>query len=292
MTPTLQCHIRSAVRLALAEDLGSSDATTTALLPKPLPARARIIAKQPCTVAGIAVARAVLADVDARIRISRAVADGTAVSAGALLLEATGDGRSLLAGERVALNFLQRLSGIATLTARYCHAVRGYRARIVDTRKTSPGLRVLEKWAVRLGGGANHRFNLSDGILIKDNHLAMLKAGGVGIEEACRRAREQAPHGLRIIVETQTLGEVREALNGGADVILLDNMSLADVRAALASIKGRAVAEASGGITPEAARDLAAAGVDIISVGALTHSAPAIDLSLDLQPLRRRTAPS
>jgi nicotinate-nucleotide pyrophosphorylase (carboxylating) len=184
--------------------------------------------------------------------------------------------------ERVALNFIQRLSGIATLTARFCEAIKGYPTRILDTRKTTPGLRALEKWAVRLGGGFNHRHSLGDGILIKDNHIELLKSQDKSVTDACRLAREHGPHGLRIIVEAQSLAQVRDALKGHADVILLDNMSPSQVREAVAVIKGRALVEVSGGITLESAREMAAAGADYLSIGALTHSAPAANVSMDL----------
>jgi nicotinate-nucleotide pyrophosphorylase (carboxylating) len=204
------------------------------------------------------------------------------VESGTLVLEVSGDARSLLMAERVALNFLQRLSGIATFTASFANAIRDYRCRILDTRKTTPGLRVLEKWAVRLGGGFNHRQSLGDGILIKDNHVAVLRSHGIGIAPACRTARERGRHGLRIIIEVQTLEEAREALEGHADVVLLDNMSTHDIRRAVDMIKGRALIEVSGGITLKNVREMAAAGPDFISVGALTHSAPAANLSMDI----------
>jgi nicotinate-nucleotide pyrophosphorylase (carboxylating) len=182
----------------------------------------------------------------------------------------------------VALNFLQRLSGVATLTARFVEAVEGTRARIVDTRKTTPGLRLLEKYAVRVAGGFNHRFNLSDGILIKDNHLAALQALGAGLEAAIANARRNAPHGMRIQIEVETQVQARKAVAAGADALLLDNMSPAEVCRVADEFSGRVILEASGGITLETVRAAAESGVDIISVGALTHSAPAVDISLDL----------
>jgi nicotinate-nucleotide pyrophosphorylase (carboxylating) len=193
-----------------------------------------------------------------------------------------------LKAERVAVNFLQRLSGIATLTAQFCAAVRGYPAKILDTRKTTPGLRTLEKWAIRLGGGKNHRFSLGDGLLIKDNHLALLGSTGFNVAAACRLAHTAAPHGLRIEVEAKTIPEVKAALAGKADIILLDNMSPALVQKAVTLIKGRALVEVSGGITLQNVRDMAQAGADFISVGALTHSAPAANLSMDLSAQRGR----
>ncbi|WP_447972624.1 carboxylating nicotinate-nucleotide diphosphorylase [Nitrospira sp. Kam-Ns4a] len=285
-----RAQIRAVVRAAIEEDLAQGDVTTAALFPDPAPARGTIVARQALTLAGVAVAREVFAEVDPSLRIVRALRDGTLVRKGRAVLVVEGDGRSILMAERVALNFLQRLSGIATLTSRFRAAVRGYPTRILDTRKTTPGLRALEKWAVRLGGGTNHRQSLADGILIKDNHLALLRGRGLGLTAACRLARERGPHGLRVIVECQSLEEVRAALDGAADVILLDNLSPADVRAAVGLIKGRTLVEASGRITLETARELAAAGADLLSIGALTHSAPAADLSLDLVPLRHRAA--
>jgi nicotinate-nucleotide pyrophosphorylase (carboxylating) len=202
-------------------------------------------------------------------------------------MTAEGDGRSLLMAERIALNFLQRLSGIATLTRRFCRTVRGLPARILDTRKTTPGLRILEKWAVRLGGGHNHRVSLSDGLLIKDNHVTLWRAAGGSLTDACRRARAAGPHGLRIIIEAQTLDDVKQALQGKADVILLDNMAPALVRRAVEAIDGRALVEVSGGITLANAREMAQAGAHYLSIGALTHSAPAADLSMDIVSLQK-----
>jgi nicotinate-nucleotide pyrophosphorylase (carboxylating) len=288
--PTPQ-HLLAAARVAVTEDLALGDVTTAALIPAPYPARATIIAREEMTVAGIAVARQVFHEVDAAVRVVRAVKDGSRVKSNAAVLIVEGEGRSLLAAERAAVNFLQHLSGIATLTHRFCAAVKGYRAQIVDTRKTLPGLRALEKWAVALGGGRNHRQSLGDGILIKDNHLALLRARGIGPAEACRLARQRAPHGLRIIIEAQTLSQVREAVDGGAEVVLLDNMTAQQVREACDLIKGRALSEVSGGITLHNVAEMAAAGADLISIGALTHSAPAADLSMDiagLRPTRKR----
>lgn len=288
MMPPPREELLAAVRLALREDLALGDATCAALLPNPVPARAVITARQRMTLAGVAVAQAVFHEVDASVRLVEAREDGATVPSGSRVMVLEGDARSLLMAERTALNFLQRLSGVATMTAAFCHEVRGYRTKILDTRKTTPGLRALEKWAVRLGGGVNHRQSLGDGILIKDNHLALLRAGGVTLTQACRRAREAAPHGLKVLVETQTLPEVRQALDGAADIIMLDNLPLPNIRRAVALIKGRALVEVSGGMRLETVRDVAAAGADYISVGALTHSAPAADLSMDLGALPRR----
>jgi nicotinate-nucleotide pyrophosphorylase (carboxylating) len=287
----LASDIRAAVQAALVEDLGFGDVTTESLFPQPVVARATITAHQSLVVAGVEVAQKVFREVDPSVKIVRALAEGTAVRSGTPVLVLDGDGRSLLKAERVALNFLQHLSGIATLTASFCAAVRGYPTRILDTRKTTPGLRALQKWAVRLGGGFNHRHSLGDGLLIKDNHLALLRAQNIGVAEACRLAREQGSHGLRIIVEVQSLDQIPEALEGKADVILLDNMTPSQVRTGIGRIKDRAQVEVSGGLTVASARELAAAGAHFLSIGALTHSAPAVDLSLDLTPRRKVRAP-
>ncbi len=285
MTPALVRQIRAAVETALSEDVGRGDVTTSALFPKPVRARGTIVAHQAITVAGIAVAKQTLHAVDASLKIIRAAKDGTRVQRNRPVLVVEGDARSLLAAERVALNFLQRLSGIATLTAKFCDAVRGRRVKILDTRKTTPGLRVLEKWAVALGGGRNHRFSLGDDVLIKDNHLEL---AGHDVASACRLARKRAPRGMKIEVETKTPGEVRAALDGKADIILLDNMTLPAIKRAIKLIGHRALVEVSGGVTLANVRKIAAAGPDRISVGVLTHSAPAADLSMDIVPVQRR----
>jgi len=276
-------NIREIVAHALAEDCGTGDVTTKALFPANVPASGTMIAEEPegLVVAGLAVAVEVFSHVDTSLVCTTHFADGDRIRAGATVLTVTGDGRSMLQGERVALNFLQRLSGIATLTAKFCDAVKGFKTRIVDTRKTTPGLRALEKWAVTLGGGWNHRQSLADGILIKDNHLAL--AGG-DVARACRLARERAPHSLKIEVEVQSLDAVKAALDGGADIILLDNMNVPTICKAIELIKGRATIEVSGGVTLSHVREIAAAGADLISVGALTHSAPAARFSMDIVP--------
>ena len=273
--------IRTIVQQALAEDLGHGDITTDALFDGPVPASATVVSEEShdLVLAGLSVALSVFAEVDGGLICRGCYADGDRVPPSASLLIIEGDGRSILKAERVALNFMQRLTGIATLTAQFCEAVKGTPVRILDTRKTTPGLRALEKWAVRLGGGQSHRFGLNDGVLIKDNHLALSEGD---VAAACRRAREHAPHGFRIEVETNTIEEVRAALQGKADIILLDNMSPEMIRDALAIIKGRALVEVSGGVTLANIREIASAGPDFISVGALTHSAPVANLSLDL----------
>ena len=276
-------NLREIVAHALAEDCGTGDVTTKALFPANVPASGTILAEEPegLVVAGLAVAVEVFSQVDTSLECTTHFADGDRIPAGATVLTVTGDGRSMLQGERVALNFLQRLSGIATLTAKFRDAVKGFKTRIVDTRKTTPGLRALEKWAVTLGGGWSHRQSLADGILIKDNHLAL--AGG-DVARACRLARERAPHSLKIEVEVQSLDAVKAALDGGADIILLDNMSVPTICRAIELIKGRATIEVSGGVTLGHVREIAAAGADLISVGALTHSAPAARFSMDIVP--------
>jgi nicotinate-nucleotide pyrophosphorylase (carboxylating) len=226
------------------------------------------------------VASYVFKRVDPAISFKPRCDDGAALNANDLLADISGPARSLLAGERVALNLLQRLSGVATLTARYVEAVSGTNATIVDTRKTTPGLRVLEKAAVRHGGGQNHRFGLSDGVLIKDNHLAAI-GGPDRVTQAVRAARRHAPHTTRIEVEVTTLDQVEEAVAAGADIIMLDNMTVATMAQAVQLVAGRALLEASGGVRLETVRAIAETGVDLISVGALTHSAPALDISLN-----------
>jgi nicotinate-nucleotide pyrophosphorylase (carboxylating) len=283
--------IRRAIRLALQEDLPHGDITTAALFPAPTPARARIVAQQSLVVAGLAAVLHTFRAVDAALVLSIHRQDGERAQDGDCLLQIEGDGRSILKAERVALNFLQHLSGIATLTRRFCDAVHGYPVTILDTRKTIPGLRALQKWAVLLGGGTNHRQSLSDGVLIKDNHLALLNQATTPIRTACRRAKANAPRTVSVIVEVESLAEVRQALAGQPDIILLDNMTPATVRQAIRLIKGRALVEVSGGITLKNVRAMAAAGPDRISIGALTHSAPAATLSLILEPSRRLRRP-
>jgi nicotinate-nucleotide pyrophosphorylase (carboxylating) len=279
--------IRRVVRLALQEDLPLGDVTTAALFPSPAPALARIIAQQSLVVAGLAAAVQTFRTVDASLVLSIQRQDGDPAQDGDCLLQIEGDGRSILKAERVALNFLQHLSGVATLTRQFCNAVRGYPVTILDTRKTIPGLRALQKWAVLLGGGTNHRQSLSDGILIKDNHLALLNHTTAPVRNACHKAKTTAPHTANVIVEVESLAEVRTALAGRADIILLDNMTPTMVEQAITLIKKRALVEVSGGITLKNVRAMAAAGPDRISIGALTHSAPAATLSLVLEPHTR-----
>ena len=264
---------------ALAEDLGAGDLTTRAVVPEGAQAHARIEQRAPGVVAGLGVAQAVFERLDGSLDFRACAPEGEWREAG-VLAEISGAAASILAGERVALNFLGRLSGVATLTARYVQAVEGTGARILDTRKTTPGLRELEKAAVRAGGGVSHRSGLYDAILVKENHAAL--AGGVG--EATRRALAGAPEGVAVEVECATLSEVEAAVAAGVPRILLDNMAPAELRQAVELTGGRAELEASGGITLDTVRAVAETGVDYISVGALTHSAPALDVSLLLDP--------
>jgi nicotinate-nucleotide pyrophosphorylase (carboxylating) len=261
---------------ALAEDIHTGDITTLSILPKPRRMRARLVAKEPLVLAGIAVAQRVFVKLDPAVQFQAEFADGAQLKVGDVIAWIEGDAASLLQGERVSLNLLQRMSGIATQTAAYVKEIEGTGARVVDTRKTTPGLRVLEKYAVRVGGGTNHRTGLYDGVLIKENHIS---AAG-GILEAVRLAREYIPHTLKIEVETETLDEVNQALQAGADIIMLDNMSCEQMTQAVQVIAKRALVEASGGVNLKTIRAIAETGVDIISVGALTHSVPAADISM------------
>jgi nicotinate-nucleotide pyrophosphorylase (carboxylating) len=262
---------------ALAEDVGPGDITTLATIPPGTRATAVLVGKQPGVLAGLPVARRVFEHLDPGVTFEVLCAEGEAIAAGDRLARLTGAAQALLTGERVALNFLQHLSGIATQTAALLKQLEGLPTRLVDTRKTVPGLRTLAKYAVRAGGGHNHRLGLYDAVLIKDNHIT---AAG-GIASAVARARAVAPHTMRVEVEADTLAQVEEALAAGADIILLDNMDLDTMRRAVALCRGRALTEASGGINAATLRPAAETGVDLISVGALTHSVEAIDISLD-----------
>jgi nicotinate-nucleotide pyrophosphorylase (carboxylating) len=265
---------------ALAEDLGAGDVTTAAVVPEGARARARIEQRAPGVLSALGVAEQVFLRLDPALDWRAHAREGEWREPG-VAAEVTGAAAPILAGERVALNLLGRLSGIATLTARYVRAVEGTGVRILDTRKTTPGLRELEKAAVAAGGGVNHRLGLFDAVLVKENHSAL--GGGVG--EATRRALERAPEGIPVEVECATLAEVEEALGAGAPRILLDNMEPGELRRAVGLVGGRATLEASGGVTLETVREIAETGVDVISVGALTHSAPALDVGLVLEPL-------
>lgn len=283
--PLPAAEVERLARTALAEDAPWGDLTSDTFLPPDASARLAVRVKQPGVLCGLPVAEAVFRDVDPACQWQGHIAEGAAVAAGVVVVEVAGNARALLRGERVALNFLQRLSGIATLTARYVAEARkgNPHARITDTRKTTPGLRVLEKYAVRVGGGVNHRFGLSDGVLLKDNHVAVLAARGIPLAQAIAAARARLPHLCRIEVEVESLAEAKEALDAGADVLLLDNMAEPALAEAVALAQGRALTEASGNITLERVAAVAATGVDLISVGALTHSAAALDISLDFE---------
>lgn len=273
--------ILAAVQAALREDIGPGDATTEATIPHGLLARARLVAREPALLCGGAWAECAFLHCDPGARIQHLARDGDRLSSGACAMEIDGLAGPMLTAERTALNFIQRLSGVATLTARYVKAVEGTQAQILDTRKTTPGWRVFEKYAVRCGGGKNHRAGLYDRILIKDNHrVALASEPGGAITAAVRRARACHPE-LLVEVEADHLGEVRQALDAGADMILLDNMPPGTLRKAVELARGRALTEASGGVNLSNVRQVAETGVDFISVGALTHSAPAVDFALD-----------
>ncbi|KIH76407.1 nicotinate-nucleotide pyrophosphorylase [carboxylating] [Geoalkalibacter ferrihydriticus] len=269
-------EVERIIRTALNEDIGAGDLTTEATVAGGTQGEARLVAKEDFVLAGIEVARQVFHCVDANVAFDAHKQDAQQVRKGEVLAVMRGNAASLLQAERVALNLVQRMCGVATLTAAFVDAVAGTGAQIVDTRKTTPGLRILEKYAVRMGGGRNHRYALYDGVLIKENHIA---AAG-GISAAVERARQRLSHIHKIEIETQTLDEVREALVAGADIILLDNMDVAMLREAVGVVAGRALTEASGGVNLKSVRGIAETGVDLISVGALTHSYRAVDISM------------
>ncbi len=270
--------LHAMIRDFLREDIGRGDLTSEAIFSDRQMGSARLVARDSFVVAGAeSVAAEVFKVQNPTIKAVDPLADGTRTSAGSVLLTVSGPVVDLLKAERVALNLLQRLSGIATLTASFVAKVEGYPVRITDTRKTTPGLRVLEKYAVRVGGGSNHRFNLTDGVLIKDNHIAACGS----IKEAVARVRQQIPHTIRIEVETDTLQQVQECLECQVDIIMLDNMSPEMMAGAVQNINGRALVEASGGVSLATVAAIAASGVDIISIGALTHSAPSCDIGMD-----------
>ncbi len=268
--------VDAVIERALGEDLHAGDATTSATVPPGLKAEATLVAKASLTVCGLFVAGRVFSKLDRGVRFTAVAAEGKPVAEGETIATLEGNARALLAAERTALNLLQRLSGVATLTRAFVTAAQGGRARISDTRKTTPGLRRLQRYAVRCGGGHNHRNDLGSGVLIKENHIRC--AGGV--EAAVRAARRRAPHPLRVECEVTDFAELDAALEAGAEVVMLDNMDDHHIQAAVARVDGRAIVEVSGGITLSRIPILVAAGVDVISVGALTHSAPAVDISM------------
>jgi nicotinate-nucleotide pyrophosphorylase (carboxylating) len=276
-------QIEEIVERALAEDLGKGDVTTGALIPSDQQGTGSIVAKKEGILAGTGAALQVFHRVDSELKVEILLEDGARVQPGSKVATVSGSVAGILKAERVALNFLQRLSGIASETNRYVAKVEGLPVRIMDTRKTTPGLRSLEKYAVRVGGGGSHRMNLSDGILIKDNHLVALRSQGLNIKKIIAKARQNAPQRLPVEVEVGTASEALEAVEAGADIVMLDNMNLENMRKAVKSIRGRALIEASGGITLDNVRAVAETGVDFISIGALTHSTRALDISLELE---------
>ncbi|MBG9799011.1 carboxylating nicotinate-nucleotide diphosphorylase [Brevibacillus laterosporus] len=267
----------------LFEDVGHGDITTMTTIPADEKGTGILYAKEPGMIAGLDIAEQVFHTVDHELDFQRLVPEGSQVQKGDVIAEVTGPVQAILTGERLALNLLQRLSGIATRTQLFVRKISHTQARVVDTRKTTPGLRLLEKYAVRVGGGHNHRFALYDAVMIKDNH----SKGAGGIKEAVRKAREAIPHTMKIEVEAESLKQVHEALEAGADIIMLDNMSCDMMREAVQIIQGKAIIEASGGVTLETVRAIAETGVDVISVGGLTHSVTALDISLDLNQRKR-----
>ena len=281
--PSNKLQTEEIIDRALAEDLVKGDVTTDALIPADRRGTGLIVAKKEGILAGINIAKQVFHRVDPELKVEVLLEDGAGVKPGSKVANVSGSIASILAAERVALNFLQRLSGIASETKRYVEAVKGLPVRIMDTRKTTPGLRSLEKHAVKVGGGENHRMNLGDGMLIKDNHLAALRSQGLNIKQIVARARQNSPQRLPVEVEVATAPEALEAAEAEADIVMLDNMSLEDMRKAVKSIHGRALIEASGGITLDNVRAVAETGVDFISIGALTHSVTALDISLELE---------
>jgi nicotinate-nucleotide pyrophosphorylase (carboxylating) len=281
MKPLPTEEIQRAVRMALAEDLGTGDVTTQAVVPKTAKASAVMVARESLVLAGIPLAEAAFRELSPEIRLDRCLEDGARAEAGQPLLRIKGAAQAILSGERVALNFVQRLSGIATLTAQFVEVLKGTGTEILDTRKTTPGLRLLEKYAVTCGGGQNHRRGLSDMILIKDNHLATLRETAPNpIAVAVKRAQAKFPK-MRIEVEAETLEQVAQAAEAGADVVMVDNMEPKQIRAAVRLVNGRAKIEASGGVSLANVRAIAETDVDFISVGAITHSARSVDIALD-----------
>jgi nicotinate-nucleotide pyrophosphorylase (carboxylating) len=276
-------QIDSIVKIALAEDISHGDITSEALIPSDLTGKASILAKEKGVLAGGLVARRVFHHVDPSLEMAVLIQDGDTVKPGDTIATITGKVVSILKAERVALNFLQRLSGIASLTAQYVAETSGLTAKITDTRKTTPGLRILEKYAVRMGGGHNHRLHLGDAVLIKDNHLAALRALGMSLKDIIAKAKQNTPRSVTVEVEVSSTAEALDALKSGVDIIMLDNMSPNEVRQAVNLISGQTKIEASGGITLPNVHQIAMTGIDIISIGALTHSPRALDISLELE---------
>ncbi|MGP8080534.1 MAG: carboxylating nicotinate-nucleotide diphosphorylase [Dehalococcoidales bacterium] len=279
-------QLNTLIDLALEEDIGCGDITSESLIPEKLRAKTTLLAKADGVLAGVDLAKLVFIKVDPELKFKVLLQDGTKLHSGDIIATVTGSARSTLKAERVALNFLQKLSGIATRTAEYVALIGDLPVEILDTRKTTPGMRLLEKYAVSMGGGRNHRFNLSDGILIKDNHVATLRAHGMTLKEIVKKAKLNAPAGIKVEVEVTSLKEVREAVSANAaDIIMFDNMSPSKMRAAVKIVPAGIMTEASGNITLKTVRAVAETGVNFISIGALTHSSKALDISLEFQPI-------
>jgi nicotinate-nucleotide pyrophosphorylase (carboxylating) len=276
-------EVDAIIDVALNEDTGHGDVTSEALIPPELTGKAEVLVKEKGVLAGIEIAARVFHRVDPLLKIDILIKDGTAIKPGDIAATIVGSVTGMLKAERTALNFLQRLSGIASLTAQYVAEISGFDAKIVDTRKTTPGLRRLEKYAVRMGGGQNHRMHLGDAVLIKDNHIAALRAMGMGLKDIVAKARKNAPSGITIEIEVTSAREAVDALKAGADIIMLDNMSVNEMKQVVNMVAGKAKLEASGGITLANVRQVAMTGVDIISIGALTHSYKALDISLEME---------
>lgn len=281
LTPEEQ--IDKIIELALAEDLGQGDVTSEILIPLDLVGKAYILVKEEGVIAGLEVAEKVFRHVDPTLKVEILIKDGAKVKAGDITANVSGAVISILEAERTAINFVQKLSGVATATSKYVARVQGRKTNIVDTRKTTPGMRLLEKYAVRMGGGKNHRLHLGDGILIKDNHLVALRAMGLSLKEIVAKAKKNAPKGIRVEVEATSLQEALDAAGAGADMILLDNMPPEEMKRVVSMLPRHVKTEASGGITLENVRAAALSGVDVISVGALTHSTKALNVSLELE---------
>jgi nicotinate-nucleotide pyrophosphorylase (carboxylating) len=279
-------YVQTIVETALNEDLGRGDVTTDLLVPREIQGKAFVLIKEAGVSAGAEVAERTFNKVDPSLKVEVLIADGARVKVGDILMQISGSVASILKAERVALNFLQRLSGIASTTAQYVDAVHGLGVDIADTRKTTPGLRLLEKYAVKTGGGRNHRMDLSEAVLIKDNHFAALKATGMSYKEIVTKAVNDVRSGIMVEAEATSVEEAVQAAEAGADIIMLDNMPIEDMRRAVEEIEGRSEVEASGGITLKTVKDVAETGVDFISIGALTHSYQSLDISLEYeQPL-------
>lgn len=276
-------EINRIIDTALSEDMSTGDITTSSLVPQELQGTGSVLIKEDGILAGIQVLAKVFERLDTSLKTTILIEDGTVIRKGDIVAIVEGRAASIMTAERVALNLLQRMSGIATLTSQYVQRVADLNVRVVDTRKTTPGLRILEKYAVRVGGGGNHRLSLADGVLIKDNHIALLRREGLSLRDIIDRAKRNVPHTVKIEIEVTSAEDARQAAEAGADIILLDNMPIEDMKMAVGIIGGKAETEASGGIRLENLRSVALTGVDLISVGALIHSARSLDISIELE---------